>query len=137
MPNVTGIIETALYVADLAKSADFYRGLFGFNTLLESDRLIALDVAGRDVLLLFLQGATLEPAQLPGGVIPPHGATGRSHLAFSIAAEEVAPWRDRLAAANVEIEGEVTWPRGAQSLYFRDPDAHLVELLTPGFWAIY
>ena len=53
MPRVHGILETALYAKDVKQAADFYRRLFGFATLLESDRLIALNVAGRDVLLLF------------------------------------------------------------------------------------
>ena len=44
--QVGGILETALYVADIERAAEFYRRLFGFPTLLESDRLIALDVAG-------------------------------------------------------------------------------------------
>jgi catechol 2,3-dioxygenase-like lactoylglutathione lyase family enzyme len=28
----------------------------------------------------------------------------------------------------------MNWPGGARSLYFRDPDEHLVEFITPGFW---
>jgi len=31
----------------------------------------------------------------------------------------------------------VKWSRGGESLYFRDPDDHLVELATPGIWATY
>jgi hypothetical protein len=31
----------------------------------------------------------------------------------------------------------VTWPGGTRSFYFRDSDQHLIELITPGFWAIY
>jgi hypothetical protein len=31
----------------------------------------------------------------------------------------------------------VAWPRGAKSVYFRDPDGNLAELISPGFWAIY
>jgi catechol 2,3-dioxygenase-like lactoylglutathione lyase family enzyme len=31
----------------------------------------------------------------------------------------------------------MAWPRGGTSLYFRDPDGHLVELATPGLWSIY
>jgi catechol 2,3-dioxygenase-like lactoylglutathione lyase family enzyme len=31
----------------------------------------------------------------------------------------------------------VTWPLGGTSLYFRDPDGHLLELATPGIWAVY
>jgi hypothetical protein len=30
----------------------------------------------------------------------------------------------------------VNWPEGAQSVYFRDVDENLVELITPGFWRI-
>jgi catechol 2,3-dioxygenase-like lactoylglutathione lyase family enzyme len=135
--QVSGILETALSVADPPISAAFYKTLFGFDTLLSSDRLVALNVAGRNVLLLFKKGATETPATLPGGVIPGHGASGRSHLAFSITAEDVEPWHDRLAAEGVTVEGVVNWPGGAKSLYFRDPDQHLLELISPGFWAIH
>jgi catechol 2,3-dioxygenase-like lactoylglutathione lyase family enzyme len=135
--RIGGILETALYVADLAVAAAFYRRLFGFGTLAESERLIALDVAGRDVLLLFPRGGTDEPLAVSGGVIPPHGASGRSHLAFSIAADDVGPWTSRLAAEGVAVESVVDWPGGAKSVYFRDPDDTLVELVTPGLWSIY
>lgn len=135
--QVSGILETALYVAEPAASAAFYQRLFGFDTLLSSDRLVAMNVAGRNILLLFKKGATNEPAVLPGGVIPSHGASGQSHLAFSMPAEDVEPWLTRLAAEGVTVESIVRWPGGAQSLYFRDPDQHLVELISPGFWTIY
>jgi hypothetical protein len=49
----------------------------------------------------------------------------------------VETWKRRLDSEGVAIESIVIWPRGAQSIYFRDPDGHLVELITPGFWAIY
>jgi catechol 2,3-dioxygenase-like lactoylglutathione lyase family enzyme len=137
MAKVGGILETALHVADPARSAGFYRRLFGFSTLLESDRLVALDVAGRNLLLLFLEGGTAEPLALPGGVVPPHGGSGPLHLAFSIAAADLEAWRGRLGAEGVPIESEVSWPGGATSLYVRDPDGHLVELATPGLWATY
>jgi catechol 2,3-dioxygenase-like lactoylglutathione lyase family enzyme len=135
--RVSGILETALSVANPAASAAYYKRLFGFETLLETEKLIALNVAGRNVLLLFKKGATEEPAALPGGIIPPHGASGQSHLAFSITAEDLETWQKRLAAEGVAVESVVSWPGGARSLYFRDLDQHLVELITPGFWAIY
>ena len=142
MPSVERIVETALYVANIQKSADFYRRIFDFATLSESERLIALDVAGRSALLLFEAGATATPFTTPGGVIPSHGATGPSHFAFAIAAEELPAWQQHLATEGVAIESIVDWSQvvensTAESLYFRDPDAHLVELLIPGFWRTY
>lgn len=137
MNLVGGIIETALHVHDLRQSAEFYRSLFEFETLLDTDRLIALNVAGRNVLLLFQQGATGEPFATPGGIIPPHHGSPSGHLAFSIQASEVEGWKKRLAAAEIPIESIVHWPGGAESIYFRDLDENLIELLTPGFWAIY
>ena len=35
------------------------------------------------------------------------------------------------------LESFVTWPGGAKSIYFRDPDDNLAELITPEFWGIY
>lgn len=135
--HVGGILETALYVSDPAVTAAFYRRLFGFGTLLESDRLIALEVAGKNVLLLFRRGATGEPFATPGGVIPAHAGSAPTHFAFSIAADDVEPWKDRLESEGVAVESVVDWPQGAKSIYFRDPDGNLAELISPGFWAIY
>lgn len=135
--QVRGILETALSVADIQRSAEFYEKLFGFKRLLEVDRLIALDVAGQNVLLLFPRGVTDEAVTMPGGVIPGHGASGRSHFAFSIAAEDFDAWTERLQSEGIAVESTMTWDGGARSMYFRDPDQHLVELITPGFWSIY
>jgi catechol 2,3-dioxygenase-like lactoylglutathione lyase family enzyme len=135
--RVGGILETALYVADVSRAADFYRSLFGFKTLLESERLIALDVAGRNVLLLFREGATSEPFAVPGGVIPPHRGVGGGHFAFSIDVEDLDSWQRHLESKGVAVESVVSWPGGAKSIYFRDPDENLAELISAGFWSIY
>lgn len=137
MPRVLKILETALYVADLPRAADFYRRVFSFETLLESERLVALDVGGQSVLLLFQKGATSGSFETPFGVIPGHGDGGANHFAFAVEAGELAAWREQLSAVGVAIESEVHWPGGAESLYFRDLDENLVELITPGFWRTY
>jgi catechol 2,3-dioxygenase-like lactoylglutathione lyase family enzyme len=74
---------------------------------------------------------------VPGGVIPPHGGEGRLHLAFAIAADSLDDWKDRLAGHGITIESVVLPERGGTSLYFRDPDGHLIELATPGLWPTY
>jgi catechol 2,3-dioxygenase-like lactoylglutathione lyase family enzyme len=131
------LIETALYVSDLGRSRAFYCDLLGAQILLDSTRLLALGVGGQSVLLLFQRGATTEPLETPGGVVPPHGASGVQHFAFAIPADTLQLWRTHLARAGVPVESEVHWPRGGTSLYLRDPDNHSVELITPGLWAIY
>ena len=136
-PRVRGLLETSLYVDDLRRARDFYTGLFGFPVLTEDERLCALDLAGGAVLLLFRKGETSEPVRIPGGIIPPHDGAGHLHFAFAIDREELPRWEDRLRAEGIEIESRTTWPRGGVSVYFRDPDGHLVELATPGVWATY
>ncbi len=137
MPPVTGLLETSLYVADLPRSVAFYRHLFGFEVLTADERLCALNVAGRQVLLLFRKGLSAAPAVLPGGTIPGHDGSGRLHLAFPVAAADLPAWEERLRRQGIAVESTVDWPRGGHSLYFRDPDGHLVELATPGVWSIY
>lgn len=137
LPPLGGVLETALYVQDMARARVFYVDVLGCTPLLDTARLLALSVTDRSVLLLFQSGATLDPLPTPGGVVPPHGASGVQHIAFAIARDQVEPWRARLEAAGIPIESRVSWPRGGESLYVRDPDGHSIELATPGLWATY
>jgi catechol 2,3-dioxygenase-like lactoylglutathione lyase family enzyme len=52
-------------------------------------------------------------------------------------AADLAAWEERLAQNAIAIESRISWPRGGHSIYFRDPDGHLVELITPGCWTIF
>jgi catechol 2,3-dioxygenase-like lactoylglutathione lyase family enzyme len=133
-PPIDGLLETSLYARDLKRTAAFYRDLFGFRALVDSPRLVAFDVAGRSVLLVFQSGSTEDDIVDARGTIPGHDGRGRPHLALSIASDDLVPWRERLVACGVEVVGEYRWPRGGVSLYFRDPDDALVELATPGLW---
>ncbi len=136
-PALGGILETALYVADLDIAGAFYRDLLGLRVLAADHRFCAFDVAGRSVLLLFKRGAALETVTLPGGTIPPHDGHGPVHFAFAVSAVDLPHWEKHLTANRIAIEGRTEWPRGGRSIYFRDPDRHLVELATPGIWTIY
>lgn len=137
IPPVNRILETGLYVDNVARSSEFYERVFGFTKMVGDERFCALAVAGGQVLLLFLKGGTIAPLVIDGGVIPGHDGTGQLHFAFGIDAAELEPWVERLTALAIPIESRVRWERGGQSLYFRDLDNHLVELATPGIWPIY
>ena len=136
-PRVTGVLETCLHVEDVERSARFYEGLFGFKRLASDARFWAFDVAKGCVLLLFQQGGTLEPVRVPGGLIPPHDGSGHLHFAFAIPAADLSAWLERLQGAGITVESRVQWEAGGESIYFRDPDEHLVELATPGIWPNY
>jgi len=139
--TVTGILEAALYVGDLDRAVEFYHGLFGFEIEVHAEMICVLRVPGRQALILFPRAIEQLPVVSPvgsvEGTIPPHGGSGRMHVAFAIAASDLEPWRVRLAERNVKIEGTVRWKRGGTSLFFRDPDKHLIELITPGLWSFY
>jgi catechol 2,3-dioxygenase-like lactoylglutathione lyase family enzyme len=136
-PAIQCIVETVIYVDDLARSIDFYSRVLGIERQMADSRFAAFTVAQDQVFLIFLRGQTSAGAQTPGGFIPPHDATGRQHFAFGIGPDQIDAWTTRLATASVAIESTVDWPRGARSLFFRDPDGHLVELVTPGAWTNY
>ncbi len=134
MPGVNGILETLLVVEDMERSARFYQEIFGFERIgHDPDRLMALSVAGRQVLLLTKKGSN-KP--MVGGALPPR-PEGCLHVAFSIATEDLESWAKWLEKKGVRITLRKAWETGGQSLYFDDPDRHLIELATPGIWTIY
>ena len=67
----------------------------------------------------------------------PHYGNCELHLAFAIRAEELAACEDWLTENGIAVEEKRAWDLGGQSIYFRDPDRHLIEIATPGVWAIY
>lgn len=133
----SAILETCLTVADLKRSRIFYEEIFGYPAMVSEERLCAFDLGGTQVLILFAQEEVSSPVQLPFGTIPAHGSHGASHIGFRIPADSLDAWRSRLEEKGIPIESTVSWPRGGTSIYFRDPDGHLLELLTPGVWPIY
>ena len=134
--RVRRVLETAVYCDDLARSAAFYQSLLNTAPMLTGDRLVALDVGGGTVLLLFQRGNS-GPLDSPGGLVPGHDGGGPVHLAFAIDADAVAAWEARLAELGIAIESRVRWDRGGESIYFRDPEGRSVELATPGIWPTY
>jgi catechol 2,3-dioxygenase-like lactoylglutathione lyase family enzyme len=130
-PKTEGILESSLYVDDVARSAHFYEKIFGFTVISDfGERGCAIEAGNRQVLLLFRKGGSRA-------IPTPHDGDGELHLAFAISATELASWEEWLAENGIAVEEKRAWERGGQSLYFRDPDRHLIELATPGVWSIY
>jgi catechol 2,3-dioxygenase-like lactoylglutathione lyase family enzyme len=84
----------------------------------------------RQILLLFKKGASRA-------ISSPHDGGGELHLAFAIPTEELVAWESWLREKGVAVEEKRSWETGGWSLYFRDPDRHLLELATPGTWSVY
>ena len=135
-PKIAGVLETALYVEDLDRAARFYENVLGLEPINKDQRFAGYDAGPRSVLLLFKRGSTLETVQMPGGTIPPHDGQGPLHVAFAIAADALAAWEQHLQSHDIAIEGHTDWPRGGKSIYFRDPDGHLLDSPRPGFGRI-
>jgi catechol 2,3-dioxygenase-like lactoylglutathione lyase family enzyme len=130
-PKTDGLLESSLYVDDVAASARFYEKIFGFRVISDfGERGCAMQAGTHQVLLLFKKGASLA-------IPSPHDGVGELHIAFAIPAAELAAWEAWLAENGIAVEERRAWERGGQSLYFRDPDRHLVEVATPGVWSIY
>jgi len=134
-PRVNGILETSLYVERPTRSLEFYRRVFGFEPIdpdqvkegiTDETRLCPMRAGDRSVLLLFKRGATEDT-----------NATGAIHIAFGIARSELQAWEAWLLQLGIPIESRQTWKYGGEALYFRDPDGHLLEVVTPGVWSIY
>ena len=138
------LVETSLYVNDPFRSEQFFQQVLGLDPLARDPRIVAMSVNSRHVLLLIRKGGSLEPIETPGGTIPPSDADGQMHIAFSVSEADLDSWEDHFQGCGVEIESRVDWTkvpweghisrRYGRSVYFRDPDGHSLELVTPGVW---
>jgi len=141
MPNFNGLLEAGLFVENLSRARDFYQQVLGLEKLRESDAGCVFLLANKQVLLLISREKATVPSQTPGGEVPPcscdAGKTlGAGHVAFAVGKTELDAWRAHLESHGVELLSEVAWQGEGRSLYFRDPDGHLLEIATPGLWGL-
>ena len=135
----SAILESALYVTDLAAAEAFYRDVLGLEPITQVEpAAMSSSAAATGVLLLFNAEATAVPpapdARLP---VPPHGAHGHGHLCFAAERRRRSTrWRSRLEAQGVAIEADFEWPNGGRSIYFRDPSGNSIEFAEPTIWGI-
>ena len=130
-PKSDGLLESSLYVRDVAASASFYERIFGFRIISDfGERGCAMQAGERQVLLLFKKRGSLD-------ITSPHDGDGELHVAFAIPASELAQWEAWLQENGIPVEEKRAWDLGGHSIYFRDPDRHLLEIASPGVWSNY
>lgn len=117
-----GIRHVALRVRDLRRSTEFYTRLLGFKVEWQPDEDNVYLTSGTDNLALHRDAAA------PGS---PVGAIGLDHFGFVVAEpDEVDRWAGVLEGQGVElVQKPKTHRDGARSIYFRDPDGNLIQLL--------
>jgi catechol 2,3-dioxygenase-like lactoylglutathione lyase family enzyme len=130
------VLETALYVDDLARAESFYGGTLGLELITKVDGRHAFFRCGAGVLLLFNAEATRIPFNDPSMPVPTHGSTGAGHVCFRASFEEMDDWKAHLGRNGVAIEADFLWPNGARSIYFRDPAGNSLEFGEPKIWGL-
>jgi catechol 2,3-dioxygenase-like lactoylglutathione lyase family enzyme len=148
-----GINHLALVCRDMARTVEFYRDVLGMP-LVKTIELPAglgqhffFDCGGDDCLAFFWFPDAPEPAP---GVSAPRGRPDQSeltsaigsmnHVAFTVPAEKIEEYRERLVAAGVDCtevanhdDSELGLSKRmhpgvyVRSIYFQDPDGILLE----------
>ncbi len=121
--NMLGLRHLALRVADIRRALDFYTKILGMRVDWQPDERNVYLTTGSDNLALHEIDSPVE--------IRPQGGAGLDHFGLVVSnPESVDEWAARLTAAGVALEHPPRTHRdGSRSLYFCDPDGHLVQLL--------
>ena len=132
--RVAEVLESALYVLDLAAAERFYTKVLGLTLHSKLEGRHVFLRCGQRMVLLFNAEATAVTA---GGEkdAPVHGAKGEGHMAFAVLDLEIDRWKEHLAKHGVEIEKEIPLGKG-RAVYFRDPSQNSLEIASPQIWGI-
>lgn len=129
--RLTGLHHVTLISSDLEATTSFYRETLGLAV--ERDERNPDDPGARHVWFGDGHGTPgtlvtfLEYPQLPDGTV---GRGSTHHLAFGVASgDEQVAWRDWLRSRGTECT-DVMERGGLRSVYFRDPDGHMLEITT-------
>jgi catechol 2,3-dioxygenase-like lactoylglutathione lyase family enzyme len=130
--QIIQVLETCLYVEDLAAAEMFYDRVLGLELHSRAPGRHAFFRCGKGMFLLFYPDKTL----VPGGRVPTHGAHGPGHVAFAVEEGDMETWLQHLQSHGIDMDIEIAWPTGGYSTYFRDPAGNSVELATAQTWEI-
>lgn len=127
-----GLSEIVLIVRDVSKAAAFYRDVVGLTPNTEANDAWAWFWAGTPGVaqrLALHQGPLLFEEHSPR---PPGARFGAIHFALHVPREELGAAVERVRASGTAVYGpqRFEWMR-AESWYFYDLDANLVEFWSP------
>lgn len=129
--RLLGLHHVTAIVADLDRTTAFYRDVLGLSLVQEgandddpgARHFWFGDAAGAPgSLVSFMEYPSMEDGREGRGAV--------HHFAFAVgSAEELEAWRDWLRSR--EVPCSEVFERGRfRSIYFRDPDGHLLEIAT-------
>jgi catechol 2,3-dioxygenase-like lactoylglutathione lyase family enzyme len=118
-----GVRHLALRVRDLKRSLDFYTRIMNMRVEWQPDADNAYLTSGSDNLALHQVSSASGAGETGGAAL--------DHFGFLVATpDEVDGWARDLEARGVALEQQPKTHRdGARSIYFRDPDGNLIQLL--------
>jgi catechol 2,3-dioxygenase-like lactoylglutathione lyase family enzyme len=129
--QLTGLHHVTLISADLERTTAFWRDVLGLALVREGSN--DDDPGARHFWFGDADGTPgtlvsfLEYPQMDPGVV---GTGSTHHIALAVdSAEEQIAWRDYLRGKGVQCT-DVFDRGGLSSIYFRDPDGHIVEIAT-------
>ena len=132
MPRTLRISHPALQGANAAETIRFYTETLGMELVLRQDNLdypseehLFFHVGDDNFIAYFVPKPGVDPATYEQAR---SGSGHMDHLAIDVSLADLEPFRTRLAAAGVVVEGPID--RGYErSIYFPDPNGVTVELL--------
>lgn len=136
-----GMFEVQLAVSDLEAMTAFYRDRLGLEVSLHDESRGRTHFAlGRGQLILARRGGEEAAPEWPG--LPPallaaadrRGPTperhGPVHFAVEVELAELLASEQRLRADGLDVRGPLRWPSGRLSIYVRDPEGNVAELIS-------
>ncbi|MGB7677623.1 MAG: VOC family protein [Nitrososphaeraceae archaeon] len=130
------IVETCIYSQELETMKDFYVNKIGLEFVSEEKGRHVFLRAGKSMLLIFNPDNTKneENSKFPthGAITPP----ACIHFALEIEKKDYDNSKKMLTNLNIDIEKEMVWGKGSESIYFRDPAGNLIEFIIKGNWPV-
>ncbi len=127
--EIKQVKETCLYVKDLERSKKFYHDILGLQVYSMVENRHVFFKVGPSMLLCFQPEVTKAEKNLP-----PHFAYGIQHIALEVSPDTYTKWKAALQQKGVAVIHEQHWKASLYSLYFKDPDGHLIEIVPEGIW---